>query len=197
MTTPEQAFWDWFVTNEAALSASERDEERIYDEVLERLHRVNPLLSFEFGSPRHETRESTISADGFGEAFPVVTRLFAVAPSLPRWKVSTLRQPKGKLAEVWFGDLSVRDSEASIIARFYREMIEMDVYFTDHISSDEGELRHFICFMLWVILGEYDVTTRISTLNIWPASLGRNTSARPLNDLSHVVSSFGPPARVH
>ena len=47
--TPEENFWKWFQQNETALFGFEQDQERIFDTLLARMHKVDPRLTFEFG----------------------------------------------------------------------------------------------------------------------------------------------------
>ena len=69
----EQTFWSWFQRNSDTLYHFERDRQRIFDQLAAEMHRVNPELTFEFGSVLDDgAREFVISAGGVKTAFPAV-----------------------------------------------------------------------------------------------------------------------------
>ena len=93
----EEGFWQWFVANEDRIFTFESNRETIFDEIADRLHRINPNLTFEFGPIEDGKREFVISAGGIKSAFSAVEELYANAPKLEKWIFIKFRQRRPPL----------------------------------------------------------------------------------------------------
>src|SRR5689334_1785421 len=88
----DRRFWAWFAAHDDMLfdwtwSADDAERrERIFDQVEDELHQVDPQLYFLFGPKRADgKREFIITGEGRQRLVPVVQRVTRAAPSLDRW----------------------------------------------------------------------------------------------------------------
>ena len=164
-TTPEEAFWKWFQSNETSLFDFENDRERIFDRLGTEMHKVNPNLTFEFGPKENNRREFVISADGIREAFPAVEALYAAAPSLPRWKFIKFR-PRRKPSDISYGGVSVRAATVSVQMKPNGKKADITVFIPGYTQAAYNTYAAITFLFLDEALGEYDVETRVGQVNV-------------------------------
>lgn len=167
--TPQHLFWRWFQANETRLFDSEKDQERVFDELRAQLHKVNPGLTFQFGPKEAGVREFVISADGIKEVFPAVISLADSAPALPRWRVIKFR-PRHGPGPITLEGLKISTEQVEFT-------IEPDdakaglTLFIDGYKETEHERYASVAFlMLDQSLGEYDVETKVGFVEFRPSS---------------------------
>ena len=89
----EKQFWEWFIVNKTRLYEQKEQQEKIFDELTEQLHMVDPNLMFELSPIDSDgIREFTVSADGIKQYFPIVKSLVSKAPHIDKWKINAFRQ---------------------------------------------------------------------------------------------------------
>jgi hypothetical protein len=163
--THEQEFWDWFKTNDDLLFNFGKDQEHIFDQLGDQMHRVNPNLTFEFGPKENGHREFVISADGIKEAFPAVEALYAAAPSLPRWKCTKFR-PRRKPLDVSYQGVSVPSAQVRVKVDPKGQTANLTV-FIPGFAADKNRTYQALSFLLLDgALGEYDVETRVDQISV-------------------------------
>jgi hypothetical protein len=162
---PEQEFWNWFKAHEDVLFDFEKDQERIFDQLGDEMHKLNPSLTFEFGPKENGRREFVISADGIREAFPEVEALYATAPSLPRWKFIKFR-PRRKPLDVSYGGISVRAASVRVQIEPMGQTADLTVFIPGYTSSAKKEYMTAAFLLLDGALGEYDVETRVGRIRV-------------------------------
>lgn len=166
----EQVFWRWFAENSATYLRFEPgapNQSAVLNQLGKQLERVNRHLKFEIGlKPDSAGRELVISADGRQEAFPAVQALVAAAPALPDWEITAFRQ-RQNLGDVSLQIEGVEYSPESLwfTLRPEGEVIGVDLYLKG-VADPTSEATLMVCFlMLDIALGEYDVETRVGTIN--------------------------------
>jgi len=116
-------FWSSFQRNAQALSQVDSADDPVYDDLLEKLQKIDGGLYFEF-SVQPEQCELIITAEGDLDRFDCVEDIVSVAPAVEGWKVFALKPKLG------FPETVMWEGFKTKIA---------DVFF-DPLDSDEGEL---------------------------------------------------------
>jgi len=168
-SAPERAFWTWFQSNESRLFDFENDRERIFDEVGAELHKIDRALTFEFGPKQDGRREFVISADGIRSAFPKVESLFAVAPSLPRWRFIKFR-PRRAPMDVTYGGVTVEAKFVVVGLEPAGPKANLTIFIPGYSPTAYQTYMPIAFLLLDQALGEYDVETRVGDIAIKPST---------------------------
>ena len=168
-TTPEQRFWEWFQSNEAALFDFEKDQERVFKQLLAQLRKVNPDLVFEFGPNNNGRREFVISAGGIRAAFPAVESLYAAAPALPRWEFIKFR-PRRAAMDISYAGISVKATSVLVKITSLGAKADIILYFPEYSRASHNAHMGIAFLFLDHALGEYDVETRVGKIDVRPLS---------------------------
>jgi hypothetical protein len=166
MQTKINAFWDWFQENEQAyfdLQLGDPKQEQLFQDLMQEFRKLDEHLAFEFSMPLEDgRREFVLTAQGMQKSFPVVFQLHEQAPEMPHWIIVPL---KPRLNQDLM--LNIGEVEFGFDDMFFRwakdeDKIALQVHlrgeFPDNLRIQLGFL------MLDVLLGEYDVATRIGHL---------------------------------
>jgi len=166
-TPPEQAFWKWFERNEPALFDFdlEKSQDGILDELAFEIHKVDSNLTFEFGPKEDGRREFTISADGIRKAFPKVEKLYAAAPSLPRWHFVKFRQRR-KPSDLSYGGVTVRAEAVSVLTEPDGQKLDITVFIPGYSEASKDTYDAIAFLFLDQALGEYDVEMHLGEVSI-------------------------------
>jgi hypothetical protein len=167
-TTPQSAFWNWFIEHEPELFAFDPDQgierERLFDGLAAELQKVNRDLTFEFG-PNGPTREFVISAAGIKSVFPAVVRLAEAAPALDRWQITAFRPRRAPIMTIEIGDTRVHPKDVQFSLLDNGEMAGIYL-FIPGFREDEVVFKQIGYLFLDVALGEYDVETRLGLIKM-------------------------------
>jgi hypothetical protein len=188
--TPEETFWKWFQSNENSLFDFEKDQERVFDRLGGEMRKINPNLTFEFGPKENGIQEFIISADGIKEAFPEVERLYAAAPSLPRWKFAKFR-PRRTPLDITYQGVTVRAASVVVEVKAAGQMADLTVFIPGYTQSAHQTYVAITFLLLDEALGEYDVETRIGRVNVESAPESE-TQTCSLEDLPRTVDARLP-----
>ena len=161
----EHSFWQWFQIHQDSLYEFERDQDRIFDTLSAQLHKVDSALTFEFGPKRNGKREFIISADGIRAAFPKVEALYAAAPSLPKWIIVKFR-PRRAPFDIRFGDEIVKADDVSVTVHPQGDQVGLTVTIPGYDPAEHDRFAGFVYLFLDQALGEFDVETRVGTIDI-------------------------------
>lgn len=184
MKDSQLAFWHWFDVHQDELfdfRVGEMDQERIFDDLSERLGRVHRHLTFEFG-PRVDQREFVISAGGIREAFSAVTSLVAAAPKLDRWHITAFRPRRSPLNSVQIGEISVHPDDVEFSLLTKGSVIGIYL-FLPGFREGNVVLNQVAYLMLDDALGEYDVETKVGLIKMMPPEAPRTTRRYPFPEL--------------
>lgn len=160
-------FWKWFSENQNELYKFENNQEEIFDELHGKLIEIDSNLVFEFSPIRKDsTREFTISADGITESFPAVIKLVNAAPKFRKWKIKAFRQrnPGDDLEIVYDGSLKI--SYEDIYFRYSKDSDKIGIELNIQNYKDSPNVNNAIYILLDGLIGEYDMETKISWIEI-------------------------------
>ena len=180
----ESVFWDWFAKNEARLFSFEQDQERIFDELAERLHLVNPDLTFEIGPVSGAKREFVISAGGSKAAFPSVEALYAAAPPMPRWTWVKFRPRRAELNDLIYGDTIIKADDVHYILAKDGDRIGIVLFFDGYSKQEDETFGQIGYLFLDEALGEFTVETKVGFIEFENRESRHFSRARPLRELA-------------
>jgi hypothetical protein len=176
--SPEARFWRWFETRAVALHGL--DARCAADEITAELHKLDPQLAAEVGSPSAEPRPLTITAGGALAAFPAVHRIVEAAPTVPGWRVGAFR-PRQPLAPAVASGVTLRPEQVWFTARTRGDRIDLMLYI-EGLAAQPGPLSVAADGIIDTALGEYDVAARLGVVGHQPAPADTRR-LRPLSDL--------------
>ena len=186
--TAEMDFWNWFQRNDEALFNFESDREAIFDQLTNEMHKVHPSLTFEFGPKSDGRREFVISADGIREAFPKVESLYAAAPDLSHWKLIRFR-PRRPPLDVQYGGILVEADTVRLSLQHEGKKVGITVYLPNYTETSKKTYTGIAFLFLDHALGEYDVETRVGSIEVKSASLV-DTKTWSLSELPKAFDSY-------
>jgi hypothetical protein len=141
----------------------------VFDRLTEAMHKVHPVLTFEFGPKEDGRREFVISADGIREAFPKVESLYSAAPALPKWKIIKFRQ-RCPPFDIQYGGVEVKASNVLVGLSRNGPKANLVVYLPGYDPAKRDIYTAIAYLLLDQALGEYDVETRVDAIDIEPMS---------------------------
>lgn len=179
------AFWTWFQAHEERLFALDLEDEdkmeAILDEITGELARIHPDLVCEFSSIQKGKRELVISADGLRDAFPAVEALVDSAPKLPRWTLFKFRQRRQPINELQMNRTLIQPEEVECAIVADDKKVAVLVFIPK--VKDAIQRKQFGFIFLDEALGEYDVETKVSAIEIVPFDQLRDYPRFPLPEL--------------
>ena len=183
--TREETFWRWFEANEARLFEFEKDREKIFNELGTQLHRFNPGLTFEFGPKDDEgKREFVISADGIKDVFPAVIALAQAAPKMGRWKVTKFRPRRLCGNTINFQGVTVTKDQVQFSMEAQDKKVGIVLYISGHQPNKKETYSGIGFLLLDDCLGEYDVETKVGSVDVLPSTAQVNEKKSPLSELT-------------
>jgi hypothetical protein len=176
-----EQFWEWFQANADRLAHFEADQEAIFEELSDELHKVHRKLTFEFGPETGAGgREFIVSADGNRALFPFVQGLVAAAPELPGWKILAFRQRKETDGlSLRMGDLELDPKTVWFKAKREQGKVALTLYLDGLTPKNKDSLSRAALILLDTALGEYDVEMKVGPLEFKP--LPADPAARGLH----------------
>jgi hypothetical protein len=183
----EVAFWGWFARNEPRLFEFERDQDRVFDDLMAALARVHRDLTFEFGPVTDGARELVVSAGGMRAAFPAVERLVAAAPSFPRWRITKFRGRLPVAGRIHLGDLRVDARDVWVTPRRDGARWRLTVHLPGYEPTPEHRYEQIGYLWLDHALGEYDVETKIGSIEFASSDRAASVDAVPLDRLPLLI----------
>jgi len=190
-TSPEAAFWKWFLSVEAELSAAAENPLAPMHQVLKsRLERVHKSLTFEFGPLESGVRELAISADGDRAAFFAVERVVDAKPPLPRWNILRFRARVAEYAELRLQmqgrTIGADDIDFQLLQctdkKTGERSLGVRIFIEGCPAPHDPEFVHIAFLLLDSALGEYDMETKVGGMEVLPRA-GAPEDRCPFSDL--------------
>lgn len=192
-TFTEKDFWAWFVKNEkkfhAILSSKQNIEDGFLDPFHEQLLLLNTELFFLAGMYADDIAELIITADGSVRKIFFVEELIRLAPVLPNWKFTSLKQAEVG-SSINTGGYEFSSEKLSFYANEHKEypdLIDLVVTHPDYVAEDSTCLEMGVGLFLDTCLGELEATTLIDNITV----TGTNNTAQeliPLDKLSEYLT---------
>lgn len=162
-------FWTWFSTNENQIAdLAHSDANAAIDMIDAELKKIENEFVIEIGTGMNPY-EFIISAGGIREHFPAVDETVRQAPSLSRWKVIALRQPKPGYTSASYNGVTLNHSDVKIIADYSISPIEVDFYI-DGLQSSNDQKIGALFHLLDNLIGERNVATKIGGMEFRPGT---------------------------
>jgi hypothetical protein len=185
-TTPQDAFWSWFIQHEPELFGFDPDQEiereRLFDQLATELQKVDRGLTFEFG-PRGPTREFVISAARIKKIFPAVVGLAEAVPVLERWQITAFRPRRASVMTIEVGDKSVDPKNVQFSLLDNGKMAGIYLFIPGFRENDVA-LQQIGYLLLDGALGEYDVETRLGLIKMLSPDKRTVGERHPLAELA-------------
>lgn len=188
----EDAFWNWFVTNEPRLFAVEKDRDRVFDDLSEQLNRINADLTFEFGPVKNGKREFVISAGGIKAAFPSVEALYNKAPPLARWVWVKYRPRRLPMNDLEYGGKFVKVDDVRYMLAKDGHKVGVVLFFDGYNEKEKGIYGQIGFLFLDEALGEYAIETNVGFIEFMGRDSKYFANSHPLRELpGHFDEHFG------
>jgi hypothetical protein len=189
--TPDKQkdFWKWFTANQQDLLHFENNQDVLFDELSKHLKAIDENLVFEFSPIRdNQIREFSISADGIKSSFPNVIALIEKAPELVNWEFSAFRQRvPGDDIKIRMGD-DITLSYSDIYFRYGEEDGKIGIELNIRNADPKSKSTKMAVFVLLDgLIGEYDMETRISWIDMVPLDEENIENLHPLIFLRDLV----------
>lgn len=183
----QHVFWNWFVRNSELLATYQTNNEQVLDAIQDRLHQVNESLAFEIGRSEDGVHEFIVSADGIREFFPEVIELVKAAPRIQGWRIIAFR-PRTPDMRQWnleYEGLSLSYSDFWYASTDEGEKLALTLFVRGMDESNSDPMHGAMYLMLDAALGEYDVETKIGTIELEPLTGGPDASGlKPIKELA-------------
>jgi len=186
--SPESDFWSWFKKNENVIFNYESNQEAVFDQLATQMHKVNPTLTFEFGPKDDGRREFVISADGIKDSFPSVEKLYAAAPPLKKWKIIKFR-PRREPFDIKYQGILVQAASVTVAITRNGSKAALTVLIPGYTKAKHDSYAGIAFLILDQALGEYDVETRVGTIDV-NAPSPQYAQTKPLKALPDVFDAL-------
>ncbi|WP_264741152.1 hypothetical protein [Cytobacillus firmus] len=164
-------FWIWFEKNsQDYYRLKEENLNSLFNKLSKQLSKINEDLAFEFSADLIEgKREFIISADGILSAFPDVIDLVENAPQLEGFKIIAFRQKSAvdDISTIEYEDISLGPDDVYFTYRKNGDTLDIVLYLRGY-NSDFEEWENAAFILLDTIIGEYDVATKIGSIDMLP-----------------------------
>lgn len=207
MSTPDEMrsrFWTWFRSHAERLrraftaAESASSTELLVDEIGDQLHRYDVRLYPLIGASADGSCELIVTAEGNAEAFPSVFDLVAVALPIDAWTFTPLKPRFGEVDPITSvaHDGIVLSLEATRFAiRVEADRHRLAILVADHDQGDAMAYRFAALQLVEALIGEYDLATRVSAVDVLPLSVFRSAAGHDGRPLIALLEAIPPRLR--
>lgn len=189
--SPEEKFWAWFVAHEDALYNFEDGQEKKSAMLSGQLSEIDENLTYEIGSKNKDgSRKFIISADGIKESFGAVEKLYAKAPSLPKWKFIKFRPRRAVPADIEYNGKVIKSEDVYYKLSFEDGQIGITVFLKGYNDKEIYTYGNAGFLYLDQALGEYDVETKVGAVGFKSTASARFAGAKPITNLAKDFDRF-------
>jgi hypothetical protein len=188
----EQQFWDWFLTNKVELEqfiSSGSDDYYLYHKMISELKNYNENVVAELTMNVSNKYVLIITCDGKRDGIGYVETLYDKAPAIENWVIQKFRSP-GHVRELNYQGLTVKPSDIKIRYAISEHYYDLELFIKGYTESDQ---RYMSLAFLYLdhLVGEYNVMTRIGTIDFKKLSLFTKTSGMiTLEELRVVIEKL-------
>jgi hypothetical protein len=188
----EDIFWRWFEDNQLMLKDFENDQDNVIEQLVGELTKVHEDLTFEMSSEKDNgKRDFIISAGGIKSAFPSVEALHDAAPELKDWDIIKFRPRRIVDHSIKLGDRDI--SYKDVYFRLYPDeklKVGVVIYIEGFNESEFNVFANIGFLFLDLILGEYDVETKVGHIDFDSTEAADFGKARPVINLASEFDVF-------
>jgi hypothetical protein len=166
-----EPFWKWFSENSQRFRslAKHPSKEELLDEIMNRLHAIDPGLYFEVSEPHNGVNEFVVTAAGKKELFPVVDEIISLAPKLDAWEFTALKPASGFGFHTQYGEVTLKPDQLwflPLTAGPNAERFGLRLGIPNLAHKDEPAARHAAWIVLDTGLGERQCVESIEHLEV-------------------------------
>jgi len=185
-TTKYNNFWNWFSKHDNELYDFEKDQEKIFDNLQAELQKIDSNLTFEFGPKENGKREFVISADGILSSFPSVESLYASKPIFKKWVIVKFRPRRNIDLDFEIGGLKItqKDLKFALMNDNDPKKIGIALFIRGYNKSQSALYRRACYVILDGLIGEYDMETKVGSINIYDFVSDKMKYASGIENLS-------------
>ncbi len=171
----------------------------LMDEIFERLQRYDQRLYPLIGSGPNGLHEFIISAEGDVDAFNSVFELIKSAPEIDGWKLIPFKPRFGEFDLVKTTEhdghvLSLDDTRFALAKN--GDQVDLAIIVVDHDENDTDAYRFMAIQMIEILLGEYDLATRVAALDVIALSDFQDSAGHMGRPLAEILDAI-PPSQPH
>ncbi len=182
----EKEFWDWFAANEEKYYLNDETKGPLLKEMYDKLQEYHTGLTYQFSlNEENKKKEFVISADGIRENFPAVTNLVEVAPKLERWEIIAFRPRITDEFTLQLGNKTFGFEDVYFLLAQEPSSISLQLHIRGYEDSELYKQAAFI--ILDNMLGEYDMETRIGTIEFMALDEGKKEGLHNIRELPGIV----------
>ncbi|HVK77350.1 MAG TPA: hypothetical protein VM734_28785 [Kofleriaceae bacterium] len=178
----DRRFWAWVADHVDELRAVTNARAPIMNQLADQLHKVHRGLALEVGL-KMEPLELIISAEGQRKLFPVVERLIAAAPPIPRVRPVAFRPRLAPGFKIRIDGIELGPDDLWFTASVAGEGLDLTLYVRGLEDEDDETWAYVVFLVLQATLGEYDFETRVASFEMQPAPAAPAAPLRPLTEL--------------
>lgn len=132
-----------------------------------------------------------VTADGDRARFADVRRVVAAAPTLKQWDVVAFRQRREPSHTLELGGLkvSVADFQFREVRR-HAGQVDLEVFVRGLTQQTNAAHQQAAFIMMDGVVGEYDMETKVGSIDFLALPTPAPTGLRPLTELAKVVDSL-------
>jgi len=181
-------FWIWFEKNsQDYYQLKEEKLNSLFYKLDKQLSKINEDIAFEFSADLIDgKREFIISADGILSAFTDVIDLVEKAPKLEGFKIIAFRSKSNvdDISTIEYEDISLGPDDVFFTYRKNGDTLDIVLYLKGY-DSDFEEWENAAFILLDTIIGEYDVATKIGSIDMLPYKESPNL--KPILELPSLI----------
>ena len=163
----KEEFWQWFLENEEEFFDLEEYPEPVLRKIIAQYKKLDSNTLFEIGPVKENgKRDFIISADGNIEYFDNVNELVQLSPDAKYFDFVAFRQRKEDFGELQIGPHVLGYDDYFFTHQFDNGKINIQLYIKGYKELDVFKLGSMV--ILDAIAGEYDVETKIGTIDFFP-----------------------------
>jgi hypothetical protein len=163
-TSPEQEFWNWFLSNQKRIEKfvdSEHTDYSVYELLTKKMKAYHEEIVPELTKTKDDKYVLIITPDGIKEGIEPTKALAAAKPHIENWIIEKFRQPCDEITLNWNG-LTYPSSDIEILPQidYDKDVVNIDV-FIRNMNNDEQKHKNLAFLYLDHILGEFNTLTKV------------------------------------
>lgn len=191
--SPEQKFWNWFISYKTELEAIESSFDPRLEPLSKHLRLYHVDIVYEISLHNSKPRELIISGDGLKEMIPIVQNLIQAAPEIEGWKFIAFRPRKSDYMDfkLDFGGMVIDPKRMWFFPITKDGYFDMIIYHPDYSEQDKNSFIGGTYIILDMVLGEFDVMTKVRYMDFQALPEKKiQTKLLPLSELQRVFDKF-------
>ena len=164
ITSPEQEFWNWFLSNKKKIEKfidSEHTDYSIYELLTKKMRLYHHEIVPELTKTKDDNYVLIITPDGIKAGIEPTKTLAAAKPDIENWIVEKFRQPCDEIT-LDLNGLTYPSEDIEVVPQIDNEkdLMNIDV-FIRNMNNDPNKYQNLAFLYLDHILGEFNTLTKV------------------------------------